>query len=679
MKDCAKGSSINPSTSRCRKDCKDTHERNPAGRCVKTVEEKRLDKGLANIVRNENKKLNKIQRDEVKRLAKIERAAKKDLAKILAKQKKEDAKIKRMIAVAKRNEKDVAKKIIVDSKKEEDRLMKIRVQKVIDYNMKFQKEKKELAADEKRMAEIDRAEQALEDAALAEDDERMASIDRAEKRLEEEKNAQEAMKVHEKNEKNRAHRMAEEIAKNVGNVGNDRIKKIAEYAKKIKENDINNRKLPVVEPHNKPLTCEISELQVREFAKILGVDYRDIGSTCGFISKVLKLPDGTILTRFIAKGASGLVIGAQTPSGKSYIAKVLRLSAGEVLVRNIFTNSFVWGSSTKEELAVEVKNNKDLLDVHSKMNILGDIKGVSIPKVHSHHTVTLPSGEYGIILMDNIKGIPLGDLINDDKAPFERTRDSFMKLMQVLATFHGKGVSHGDPHPWNVIVLDGTYNDIAIIDFGRSYLFTGRFNNSVDRAVYQKDTRHTIVAPSGEVDIRKYDVIQAMFPFYMAPYNKSKFVTNMGGVNKIQGIVETILNSRRCLKMRRFYTSDGDYLEVSDQVLIEGLKANLTPKARIEGFHSMNGARGLGKMLAENNYGKHSWSRGKKIQEENQSAVFHRYDFSKIVPLIRAHDITVDNRLIGPIPELNIPAQRNPDVNQTSRFTFPPSDFNPVA
>ena len=35
MKACALGSTRNPDTNRCRKDCKDNQERNAKGRCVK--------------------------------------------------------------------------------------------------------------------------------------------------------------------------------------------------------------------------------------------------------------------------------------------------------------------------------------------------------------------------------------------------------------------------------------------------------------------------------------------------------------------------------------------------------------------------------------------------------------------------------------------------------------------
>ena len=277
--------------------------------------------------------------------------------------------------------------------------------------------------------------------------------------------------------------------------------------------------------------CNITTNQVHALSYILGIKYTEKYNTCRFISKVLGLPKGSILTGFVARGSTGIILSIDTPSGKSHVAKLLRLltphedikkQVGEVQMdaSELFPG-YIWMASTQSQMDREIDNHNYILEKIKSEDIFKGLSGIIVPKIHSNHTVKLPGGDFGVIMMDNLKGGTLWDMMDDDSIPFETTKTAYMKFATVIIRFLTHGISHGDPHPHNVVVLEGT-SDIAIIDFGRSFFFLRPGMPTIGRE------RHILESQGGNYHRCTYDMQQVMLPFYINPDGLSKFVKKMG-------------------------------------------------------------------------------------------------------------------------------------------------------
>jgi len=559
MKDCPIGSSINPSTSRCRKDCKDTHERNVKGKCVSSS-----NPGMG--------------MDLKKHLAKIKRDEKKQLAIIKKEEKKEAALLKKELAKIKRDEKRAQKKVESDRKKEVTR------------------QRKELA--------------------------RLARLSKQENRI--------------------PHPIPFEPV----------------ITQTIVSPTVNRVHFDTV-----IVGCQISLPEVKTLSSLLGVKYTNMTDTCRFISNSLNLPSGTTVTKFISAGTSGVVIGAETPSGESCIAKVMRIEDVPQptfkRIKGIFPKIVNWASTRTSQMDDEVKNHTSLVRIHKNTNIFGDITGVTIPGIKSSHTVDLPGGKFGVIIMDRINGSStLKDVIHDKSIPFERKRDIFLKFSKSIARLYGKGVSHGDPHVENVIMIDGTYDDIALIDFASTYFFTFRFQNSNlgqygHGTVCHPDKTHRISAYiNSPPDIVKYDIYQVMTPFYFGTINQD-FTSKMGGLDVLKTVRDMFSSSRSILAQRK----ESGVLSLYDQ---PGIDRPTSDVLSIRGGDEAFNLRGLNTAITGNHYDFMDHSIVADELRSLKHVIFYPYDLEPLRSFLLPTDTDVSNHLTHDIPELNIKAANVP-------------------
>ena len=545
MKDCPAGSSINPTTMKCRKDCKITHERDSKGKCVK-------------IGGKAKKELARIKREEKKEKALL----KKELARIQREEKKEKALLKKELARIQREEKrklkegeKLQRKIIAREKKEELR------------------KKRELARQNKEKQNQERAE--------------------------------------------------------------------------------NQNRIPSFIPDTREPAegCDISKLEVRTMSSLLGVKYENKYRTCEFISKALKLPTGAIITKFITAGSSGIIANVESPSGESYIAKVMRINDEGAPIhtkvnKNLTGEKFTWSSIHTKDMEIEIKSHGNILEIHRKTNIFGDIVGVDMPKIISHHMVDLPIGKFGVIIMERVKGTyTLDKLLGSKFEPFERKRDVFLKFAKVIGTLYGKGICHGDAHPGNVIVIDGTYDDMSIIDFGKSFAYTSRFMDSGSGTIYHPDELHSIMLHTEEEKMKIYDTYQIMMPFYFGESDKQDFVDRMGGAGVLK-IVRDIFTSRRCILAQKY--SPG-VVRLYDQPCIDKpVYDKLTYDDRDTYGHTLH--------LMPYAHGEYEYMNHSIVDaavKDKPHVIFHPYDLSSLKSFIVDTDVVYSYLSCG-IPELGI-------------------------
>ena len=560
MKDCPPGSSINPATKKCRKDCKSTHERNLKGRCVKVVVDAALKKELAAI-------------------KKVERQQKALLRKQLAAEKK-----------AEKQEKALLKKHLAKVNRDEKRK-----QKEIESG-----KKKEVA--------------------------RLARLARLEKR-------------------------------------NNRIPHVIPFEPIVQverhvqfEPAIVN---PILVEDDVPFQgCEIAGYEVKAFSKILGIKYENRYNTCKFLSDALRLPKDTVLTKFLTVGSSGLIISAETPSGESYIAKIMKIHDGEEPIEtrlgDVIPGNPIWSSTRTAEMEKEIKDHSVILDIHREKNLFGDVKGVSIPSIKSHHTVTLPNGVFGVIIIDRVHGkSTLKELLNSSIVPTSRKQDLFLKHATVIARFQSKGVSHGDPHAENIIVIDDTYDDIAIIDFGRASIFTTRMlDYDFLGTICHPDKRHDIKNDTEEMAIRVYDAFQVMLPFIFKSRGTEDFRNAMGG-DKVVDRIRNIFTSSRCILAQR---SESGKLSLFDQPGLDSPTVNdLTIAGRGVAFGNQGPAR-----IVLTGYMNGDHSLVHDSVKDLKGAIFYAYDLTPLRSFIRDTDTEVSNHLGHGIPELGILAPTIP-------------------
>ena len=402
--------------------------------------------------------------------------------------------------------------------------------------------------------------------------------------------------------------------------------------------------------------CEISVKQVQTFSKILGVKYENVQSTCKFLSNVLKLPTDTVLTKFMAVGSSGLIIAAETPSGESYIAKILNIRNDKRVmkrVRDLIKGAPNWPSTTDDEMEREIKAHLEIVELHKEKNLFGDIKGAYIPTIKVHHTVKLKGGTFGVIVMERIKGVTLDSILYSTQfieEEADRNIHLFKKHASMIGRLHGKGVSHGDPHSENVIVLDGTYDDMAIIDFGRSIIFTERFKNHEWYGTIQHpDTRHIIQDPNlnfngltDATNLRIYDIYQVMMPILF-----SRFPEVNSDKVKLSKMIRDIFSSSRCILAQR--NSDGK-VELYDQFGIDHPKADkITFEGREEAYQNQLIARAES---SEHQIYDHSIVDYNLVDLE--SVIFYPYDLEPLRSFIGGTRTEVSNHLTHEIPELGI-------------------------
>ena len=263
------------------------------------------------------------------------------------------------------------------------------------------------------------------------------------------------------------------------------------------------------------ITCNISDEEAESLANAFMVKYENKFDSCKFISSVLRLPNGTILTDIIAHGAFGIVINAKTKSGNSYIAKLALIDdvkTSEIKIGG--KNSFTWASVPTKDFKEEIKIQEIIYDLYKNENLMGDIKGAIIPAIKTNYIVKIGSRKFGVILMEKVKGVTLGEMmLNATPSTFGRVLKLFKKYASIIGRFHDEGVIHGDSHVWNVMVIDGT-DDLAILDFGQSVLFERRLGNYF---LTRDDKRFQIYGGTFYETNCQYDMIQAMVFFLLAP------------------------------------------------------------------------------------------------------------------------------------------------------------------
>ncbi len=282
--------------------------------------------------------------------------------------------------------------------------------------------------------------------------------------------------------------------------------------------------------------CNITDDEAKSLSEAFTIKYDNRYDSCKFISSVLNLPRGTILTDIISNGAFGLVINAETRSGKSYVAKVSLISrkATEIKVKREH-KTISWNSVTEKNFTNEIKSHSIVHDLYKNENLMGDIKGAHIPAIKDHYVVKTGGRTFGVILMEKVKGVPLGNLMaTATRDNFDRVLKLFYKFVSVIGRLHYEGVIHGDPHVWNVLVLDGT-DDLAIIDFGETVFYEERLGKYA--LLSRGDTRFEIHGPSYTYLNRQYDQLQAMifFLFFKDTYFSKRL---SGGLDILKRVNE---------------------------------------------------------------------------------------------------------------------------------------------
>ena len=280
--------------------------------------------------------------------------------------------------------------------------------------------------------------------------------------------------------------------------------------------------------------CNITDDEAKSLSDAFTIKYDNRYDSCKFISGVLKLPRGTILTNIISNGSFGIVINAETRSGKSYIAKVAFISRKDMEINIKRENKTIsWNSVTEQAFMNEVKSQSIVHDLYKNENLMGDIKGAHIPAIKDHYVVKTGGRTFGVILMEKVKGVPLGNLMaTATRDNFDRVLKLFYKFASVIGRLHYEGVIHGDPHVWNVLVLDGT-DDLAIIDFGETVLYEERLGEY--DLLSRGDTRFEIHGPSYTTINRKYDQLQvlAFFLFFKDSYFSLRLSGGLGILEKL--------------------------------------------------------------------------------------------------------------------------------------------------
>ena len=173
---------------------------------------------------------------------------------------------------------------------------------------------------------------------------------------------------------------------------------------------------------------------------------------------------------FEAETSSNFVIHFPDMFGDYQITKIIGCGSTSVMAKAI-------NVITKKKFAVKIMSLTDIrhIGIEDKINkeikILSQINHPNIAQVEEVLHISNFSDEFDdeliMIVMEYCPNGDLHELLNsDEKLSNERKFKIMMEILSALNYLHGKGISHGDIKPEN-IVFD-KHNQAKLIDFGFS-------------------------------------------------------------------------------------------------------------------------------------------------------------------------------------------------------------------
>jgi len=167
---------------------------------------------------------------------------------------------------------------------------------------------------------------------------------------------------------------------------------------------------------------------------------------------------------------------AQLLSGKRVVVKVQRPNIEEKIDLDIkilkdiayfIDNHTKYGklydfNKMMKEFEISIKNELDFRiegeNAETFKNNFSKDKNVSVPNISWIHTTQR------VLTMEYIEGIKLNDFDKFDKAGIDRKEIAYNLATSIFNQILRDGFFHGDPHPGNIMVLEG--NKIVFLDLG---------------------------------------------------------------------------------------------------------------------------------------------------------------------------------------------------------------------
>jgi ubiquinone biosynthesis protein len=184
----------------------------------------------------------------------------------------------------------------------------------------------------------------------------------------------------------------------------------------------------------------------------------------------------------LAAASIAQVHRATLPNGQPVVVKVRRPGIVEVVERDLailrrlvrrVERRTEWGAHHRigaladefaDRLAEELDLAREGRNLAEATAALAGVAGVRLPTVHPHLTTR------GLLVMEELPGISVSALSQDDEAAVDRHKAAELLLRAELEPMLAGDPFHADPHPGNVFVLpDG---EVGLIDLGA----TGRLD-----------------------------------------------------------------------------------------------------------------------------------------------------------------------------------------------------------
>jgi ubiquinone biosynthesis protein len=185
----------------------------------------------------------------------------------------------------------------------------------------------------------------------------------------------------------------------------------------------------------------------------------------------------------IAAASIGQVHRATLPNGRAVVVKVQRpgaprqieadlallYQAARLVRERVRALDFIDARALVDEFARAIRQELDYrLEGRNADRFRRNFTGyahVVVPKVHWSYTGAR------VLTLDRLEGIQVADVTAD--VPLETRRVLAYRITEAwMEMIFRHGFFHGDPHPANILVLDGGGDRIGIVDFGQVGMLT---------------------------------------------------------------------------------------------------------------------------------------------------------------------------------------------------------------